>query len=136
VSDYKKPLPRINRLNAPFWDGARQHQLRLQRCTACGKTWFPPSQRCPQCLNTSHEWAAVSGRGKVWSWINMWQRYFPAFESEIPYTVAYVQLDEGPRLITGVVDFDPEELRCDLPVEVVFDDVTEEISLPKFRPTR
>ena len=136
MSAYKKPLPRINKLNAPFWTGARQHQLLLQRCTACGKPWFPPSHRCPICLDNAYEWAAASGRGKVWSWINMWQRYFPEFENEIPYVVAYVELDEGPRLMTNVIDCNPDELRCDLPVEVVFDDVTDEISLPRFRPIR
>jgi uncharacterized OB-fold protein len=66
----------------------------------------------------------------------MWQRYFPAFEGEIPYLVAYVQLDEGPKLMTSLVDYDPGDLRCDLPVEIVFEDVTPEITLPKFRPVR
>jgi uncharacterized protein len=136
VSDaaYRKPLPRINKLNAPFWEGARRHELRLQRCRQCGRHWFPPAHRCPECLNTDYEWAQASGRGKVWSWIVMWQRYFAAFQEAIPYNVAYVELDEGPRLITNIIDCDPEDLRCDLPVEVVFEDVTEEISLPKFRP--
>jgi hypothetical protein len=135
-SAYRKPLPRPNRLSQPFWDGAKQHELRLQRCSDCGEYWFPPSHRCPSCLATAYEWVRASGRGKVWSWIVMWQRYFPAFESELPYNVAYVELEEGPRLMTNVVDCAPEDLRCDLPVEVVFDDVTDEISLPKFRPLR
>jgi uncharacterized OB-fold protein len=66
----------------------------------------------------------------------MWQRYFPTFEAELPYNVAYVELDEGPKLMTNVVDVAPEDIRCDMPVEAVFDDVTDEISLPKFRPVR
>jgi hypothetical protein len=64
----------------------------------------------------------------------MWQRYFPAFEGEIPYNVAYVELDEGPKLMTNLVGVAPEDIRCDMPVEVVFEDVTEEFALPKFRP--
>jgi hypothetical protein len=66
----------------------------------------------------------------------MWQRYFPAFESEIPYNVAYVTLDEGPRLMTNLVGVENDAIECDMNVMVVFEDVTEEISLPKFRPVR
>lgn len=131
---YAKPLPRPSRLSGPFWEGTRAHELRLLHCNACGHFWFPPSSRCPQCLSTDCEWQAVSGRGKVWSWIVMHQRYFAAFESEIPYNVAYVQLDEGPKLMTNLVDCDPADIRCDMPVQVVFEDVTPEITLPKFRP--
>jgi uncharacterized protein len=131
---YAKPLPRINSLSRPFWEGAKRHELLLQRCTACGRHRFPPSGRCPACLATEHEWVPASGRGKVWSWIRMWQSYFPAFDAERPYVVAYVELDEGPRLMTSIVGCDPADIRCDMPVEVVFDDVTEEVTLPRFRP--
>ena len=135
-NSYRKPLPRINRLSRPFWEGTKQHELRLQRCNRCGHYWFPPSNWCPECLSSEHAWVTAGGRGRVWSWINMWQRYFPAFEDELPYNVAYVELDEGPGLMSNIVDCDPSELRCDLPVEVVFEDVTDEITLPKFRPVR
>jgi uncharacterized OB-fold protein len=131
-----RPLPRINKLNAPFWEGMREHELRLQRCKSCGHRWFPPASRCPRCLSSDYEWVAASGRGKVWSWIVMWQRYFPAFADRIPYNVAYVELDEGPQLMTNIVDCDEDELRCDLPVEVVFERVNDEITLPVFRPAR
>ena len=130
---YAKPLPRINRLSRPFWEGARRHELLLQRCTACGRHRFPPSERCPRCLEAGTEWVRASGRGKVWSWIRMWQSYFPAFDAERPYIVAYIELDEGPRLMSTLVDCSPDEITCDMLVEVVFDDVTDEVSLPKFR---
>lgn len=133
---YRKPLPRPTTLSRPFWEAARRHELRVQRCTTCGHRWLPPSDRCPACLSKAYEWALASGRGKVWSWIVMWQRYFPAFEAEIPYNVAYVELEEGPRLMTNLVNCDPATIRCDMPVEVVFEDVTDEITLPKFRPAR
>jgi uncharacterized OB-fold protein len=133
---YAKPLPKVTRLSRPFWEGAKRHELLLLNCNGCGKVWFPPSSCCPQCLSTDIAWKPSSGRGKVWSWIVMWQRYFPAFEGDIPYNVAYVELDEGPKLMTNLVDVAPEAIRCDMPVEVVFEDVTEEISLPKFRPAR
>jgi uncharacterized OB-fold protein len=134
TQEYAKPLPRPNRLSQPFWDGAKRHELLLQKCSACGHVWFPPSTRCPQCLSAEYEWSKASGRGRVWSWIVMWQRYFAAFEADIPYNVAYVELEEGPRLMTNIVGCDNEAIYCDMPVEVVFEDVTPEIALPKFRP--
>jgi uncharacterized OB-fold protein len=78
----------------------------------------------------------VSGNARLWSWINMWQRYFPAFEPEIPYNVCYVRLEEGPLLMTNIVDSAPEDLRCDLELEPVFEDVTDEVTLLKFRPAK
>jgi uncharacterized OB-fold protein len=131
---YNKPLPRPNRLSQPYWDGAKQHELRVLSCTACQHKFLPAADRCPRCLSKDLEWVAASGRGKVWSWVVFHQRYFPAFEADLPYNVAYVELEEGPRIMTNLVDCAPDDLRCDMLVEAVFDDVTPEISLPKFRP--
>lgn len=134
IPEYAKPLPPINSLSRPFWDGTQRRELLLQRCTECGRWRFPPSPRCPECLAETAEWVPCSGRGKVWSWIRMWQRYFPAFADDLPYIVAYVELEEGPRLMTTLVDIDQDDIACDMPVEVVFEDVTAEVTLPKFRP--
>ena len=134
TTEYKKPLPRPNRLSQPYWDGAKRHELMVLQCNACGHKWLPPSDRCPKCLTHDPSWVQASGRGRVWSWIVMHQRYFAAFEADLPYNVAMVELEEGPRLMTNLVDVDPEAIRCDMPVQVVFDDVTPEITLPKFRP--
>ena len=134
TQEYAKPLPRPNRLSRPFWDGAKRHELLLQRCPACGHVWFPPSVRCPDCLSTEYTWSQASGRGRVWSWVVMWQRYFPAFEADIPYNVAYVELEEGPKLMTNIVGCENDAIYCDMAVEVVFEDVTPEIALPKFKP--
>jgi len=133
-STYKKPLPRPNKLSRPYWEGAKAHELRVVRCTVCGHKFLPAADRCPKCLSKDLEWIKASGRGKVWSWVVFHQRYFAAFEDDLPYNVAYVELEEGPRLMTNLVDCDPSLIRCDMPVEVVFDDVTPEITLPKFRP--
>lgn len=133
-STYRKPLPRPNKLSRPFWEAARRHELLVLRCNGCSHHWLPPSNLCPRCLSKDIGWVRASGRGRVWSWVVFWQRYFPAFADDIPYNVAYVELDEGPRLMTNIVQCDPAAIRCDMPVEVVFEDVTEEISLPKFRP--
>ena len=133
-SVYKKPLPRPNRISGPYWEGAKAHELRLVRCRACDHKFLPAADRCPHCLSKDLEWVKASGRGKVWSWVVFHQRYFASFEADIPYNVAYVELEEGPRLMTNLVECDPDLIRCDMPVEVVFDDVTPEITLPKFRP--
>jgi uncharacterized OB-fold protein len=134
TQEYAKPLPRPNKLSQPFWDGAKRHELLLQKCSACGHLWFPPSARCPKCLSPEYTWAKATGRGKVWSSIVMWQSYFPSFETDIPYNVAYVELEEGPRLMTNIIGCENDAIYCDMAVEVVFEDVTAEISLPKFRP--
>src|SRR3954452_5094622 len=102
-STYKKPLPRPNRLSTPLYEGAKRYELLLQRCSVCHTWRFPPSERCPNCLSTEYAWEAASGRGRVWSWIVMHQRYYAAFESDLPYNVAYIVLDEGPKLMTNLV---------------------------------
>ena len=135
MAEYAKPLPGLRRQNRPFFEGAKQGELRLQRCTSCGHHWFPPSDNCPSCLSFDFEWVTLSGHGRIWSWIVMHQRYFKGFEDDIPYNVAFVELEEGPFLMSTIVDVPFDQIRCDLPVEVVFEDATEEIALPKFRPT-
>ena len=134
MADYAKPLPKLTKLNRPFFEGAKQGELRLQRCDDCGHYWFPPSSNCPRCLSTTWQWTKASGRGIVWSWIVMHQRYFAAFEADLPYNVAFIELEEGPRLMSTLVDVAPDAIRCDLPVQVTFEDATDEIAVPKFRP--
>jgi len=81
------------------------------------------------------EWVKVSGRGKLYTWTTIFQRYHPAFADELPYNVAMVELEEGPRVITNVVECKNDDLHIGMEVEVVFEDVTEEITLPKFKPS-
>ena len=133
VSEYKRPLPDVNEDNRQFWEGARRHELLLQRCGQCGET-RTGSPICPSCTSLDNEWIEASGRGKVYSWVVVHQRFHFAFEANLPYNVAVVELEEGPRLLTNLVDVEKEEIRLDMQVEVVWDDVTEEVTLPKFRP--
>ena len=129
-----KPLPQPTAQSRPFWDACASDDLRLQRCDACGAWWFPPAERCPECLGTRWAWTTTSGRGRVYSFVVFHRAYHPAFASELPYVVALVELEEGPRLISNVVGCPVESVRCDMTVEVVFDQVAEGIKLPKFRP--
>ena len=136
---YKRPLPDLERkLTQPYWEATKRHELVIQQCDACQHLWFPPSFCCPKCLGEAISWKRVSGRAKIWSWIDMWQMYFRGFADERPYLVAYVELEEGPRLMASLVDIDEERtgLYCDMPLEIVFDDVTPEVTLPRFRPIR
>ena len=130
---YAKPLPRITPDNRPFWDAARRHQLVLQRCADCQRFRYPPAPVCAACLSDRAEWTAVSGRGTVSTFVVFHQRYFPSFADDIPYNVVQVQLDEGPRLTANLVDVPNADIEIGMRVEVVFDDVTPDVSLPRFR---
>jgi uncharacterized OB-fold protein len=131
---YDKPLPMPNLDTKPFWDGCKEHELRFQKCRDCGLVRWPPSIICPGCYSTDTEWIVASGRGKVYTFGIFHEVYHPAFKDEVPYVTASVELEEGPRLLTNVVGCSTEEVRCDIPVGVVWDDVTEEFTLPKFKP--
>ncbi len=136
AAEYTKPLPRPQALDLPYWEGLKKRELRMQKCRDCGHVWFPPGPGCPKCLSTHFEWARLSGKGKVWSWSVFYQVYYKSFAPDIPYNVIQVKVDEGPIVISSMVECRNEDLKCDMPVEIVFDDVTPEVTLPKFRPIR
>ncbi len=131
---YAKPLPQPTSVSRPFWEGCRRHELLTQQCLRCRAFRFPPQRLCPECLSEAGEWRRVSGRGTIYSFVVYHRLYHPAFEADLPYNVAVVELEEGPRLLSTIIGGGNDALRCDMPVEVVFDDVTPEVTLPKFRP--
>lgn len=128
---YTKPLPRLDALNRPFWSLAREHRLSVQACRRCDDLHFPPSPVCPRCLSDDQDWREVSGTGAIESWIDVHRAYWPGFAAELPYRVCLVRLDEGVLLISNLVG--ENEVRLGARVAVVFDDATDEISIPKFR---
>ena len=132
----EKPLPGITEDGAPYWAACREGRLEVQRCSRCEHLRFPPAVLCPKCLAEEHAWVPLSGRGKIYSFIIVHRPQHPAFFADAPYNVAIVELEEGIRLHTNVVDCTNEELRIDLSVEVVFEKVDDEVTLPKFRPRR
>ena len=127
----EKMLPAITDLNRGFWEGTVEGEFRLQYGPS-GVPRYPESPVDPVTLDTDFSWRASSGRGTLWSWIVMHQKYFPAFAEDVPYIVAMVKLDEGPMVMSTIVDA-PENLICDQKVEVVFERLNEEYTLPKFR---
>jgi uncharacterized OB-fold protein len=133
-TEYNKPLPLISSLNKPFWEGLRNRELRLQKCRGCGEVRYPPAPLCPRCWSRDYQWDKLSGYGRVNSWVVFHQSYYRGYDNELPYNVAEVQLDEGPRLLTNLVNIENSAIRDGLPVEIVYDDVTSEITLAKFRP--
>lgn len=128
-----KPLPTITPLDAPFWEATRRHHLALQRCDGCGAFRYPASPVCPECDSDRFAWTPTSGHGRILSWVVFHRCYFPSFQDEMPYNVAMITLDEGPVIISNVIGTSNDRLRKDLPVEVVFDDVDDKVSIPKFR---
>ena len=134
MADYKKPIPRPTPETQDFWDGCKAEELRLQKCNACTKVYFPPRPFCPACSSRDVASFKSSGKGTLHSYV-INHRPRPDMGSE-PHSIAVVTLAEGPRMMTNVVGCPqtPEALQLDMPVEVVFDPVTDTISLPKFRP--
>jgi uncharacterized OB-fold protein len=133
---YAKPLPKIEKDSLPYWLSLKEHCMRIQRCRACSLWYFPPGDYCRHCLSEDVVWEPVSGRGTVYSHVTMHRAYEPAYEFEIPYNVSLVDLDEGVRVYTNVVQCAPSDVRVGLRVEVLYEDVTPEITLAKFRPQR
>jgi uncharacterized OB-fold protein len=129
-----KPVPRPAPESVPYWEAAKHHKLEVPHCNACGHYWFPPSASCPHCLSTDFAFTPVSGQGKVFSFVTFHRVYHPAFEQEVPYVVALVELEEGPRLLTNIVGVPPDKVACEMPVKVVFDDVGDGVAVPKFTP--
>jgi len=134
MTNYTKPLPIITDDNRQYWKYCKQHELRMQRCNDCGYIRFPPSILCPRCHSVDAEWVKLSGRGKIYSFVVYRISYHPSYADDIPYAVAVIQLAEGPRMESNITGIKVEDLKIDMPVEVYFDDVTDEVSLPKFKP--
>jgi len=130
---YKRPLPRRRGMAGEFYDYCKKHELRFQRCTNCGTWRHVPRDMCAKCGAFAWEWAKSAGKGQVFSWTTAMQPMLPQFADLVPYSPVIIEMDEGVRLVTWLTDVPPEELRLGLPVEVVFDDVTPEVTLPKFR---
>ncbi|MCG6909981.1 MAG: Zn-ribbon domain-containing OB-fold protein [Deltaproteobacteria bacterium] len=131
---YHKPLPEPDGDRKPFWEGCREHRLRFQQCEACGHVRWPPAIICPQCHSRQTVWIESSGRGRVYTYTVYHQAFQQAFKDDLPYVVAVVALTEGPHLLTNIVGCSHEAVTCDMPVTVAWEDVTDAVSLPKFRP--
>lgn len=134
MNTYAKPLPQPTALSRPFWDGARQSQIRVQKCKACGHAQHPPRPLCGECWSADLEWITCGGKGRVFSYSVCHWPTIAAFKDDGPYVIAIVELAEGVRLTTNIVDCPLDKVRIDLEVEPVFEKATDEVTLIKFRP--
>ncbi len=135
-------LPVVDDDGAPFWEGTGRGELRVQRCSGCGRFRFPPRPMCPWCRSTTSEWPEVSGRATVWSYVVSHPPLLPAYAEYAPYNAVVVALDEDPsiRLVGNLVagpgepinSVDPATIEIGEPVRVVFDRISEEFVLPRW----
>ncbi len=134
MADASRPVPQPDEVTRPFWDACRHRQLRFQRCGVCGHRWLPASVVCPRCWSATTEWIPASGNATVFSFAGYRRAYHPAFEALLPYVVAVIELAEGPRLISNVIDAVPEDIRVGMNVQLDFIEVGG-TPLPVFRRT-
>lgn len=132
MNTYRKPLPDTSDGSQPFWEACRRHELVVQECDICGHRRWPIGPVCTMCLSPESTWVRVSGTGEVWSWIVYHQAFNQAFADDVPYNVALIRMDEGHTMISNIVDVGSSDIRVGQRVEVVFDDVNDEISIPRF----
>ena len=133
---YSKPLPLIDEENRPFWEALQRHELYVQKCRDCAAVRYYPRALCPECLSSRTEWLRSSGKGQIYTFTVTYQNQSPGFRESLPYIMAYVELAEGVKMLSNLIDCKPEDARIGMPVEVVYEDVTPEVTLAKFRPAR
>jgi uncharacterized OB-fold protein len=131
LPDYFKPLPLPDGDTAPYWEAARAARLLIQRCDSCQRHIFYPRSVCPHCMSDQIQWVDAAGTGTVYSYTVV-HRSPEAFKPDVPYVVALIDLDEGVRMMSNIVG-GAGPLAIGARVEVFFDAVTTEITLPKFR---
>ena len=137
TTTYEKPLPRPEdpELTAPFWEATKRHELVIPHCPYCDRFFWYPREACPRCLQPGWSWTPVSGRARLHTYTVVMQPAHPAFAEDVPYAFAMIQLHEGVRMMSNIVECDiPDGLEVNMPLEVVFDDVDDEWTLVKFKP--
>jgi len=134
VAPVEFPIPQRDPLEKPYWDALATGRHVFQRCSDCGEARLPPRPECPRCLSPASVWEEASGRARLVSWVVYHIAFHPAFRSRLPYTVAVVEMVEGPRLISNIVGSDdPEMLRIDQPLVLTIEQ-EHGIALPRYRP--
>lgn len=130
-----EPIPVPTPVTQPFWDATREHRLVLQRC-ASGHVFYYARTHCPVCLSNELEWVEASGRGTLYSYTVARRPQSPEFAEDVPYIIAAINLDEGPRMTSLLVDADPDGVQqlIGQPVEVAWEDVSPDLAMPYFRP--
>ena len=131
---YDKPVPVVDPDSAPYWEGAKEKRLMIQKDRKSGKCFLYSRRLVPGVDDSQVEWVQASGRGTIYSFTVAHAPAGPAFKEDLPYVIASIELDEGARILTNIVTDQPDSLRIGQPVEVLFDKVSDELTIPKFRP--
>jgi uncharacterized OB-fold protein len=128
------PAPLADAITLPWWQAAAEHRLVVQRCTACGHTRLPPAPVCSECRSAEMDWQQISGRGEVYTYTIVHRPI--AAGQPLPFAIAVIALDEagGVRMLSNLIDVDPAEIRIGMPVEVVWEDMSADLAIPRFRP--
>jgi len=134
MSEYRKPLPQIEPYSQAFWDGTRNNKLLVQTCTDCEARIFFPRKQCPECWSSNLDWIEASGKAEIYAFSVTYEGVEAAFKEDLPIVLAWVDLPEGIRMQTNIIDCDPDSVAIGQQVEVVFRSVTDEITLPYFKP--
>jgi uncharacterized OB-fold protein len=130
-----RPLPEETALTAPFWEAARERRLVIQRCQECEQYRWPPEVACYECGSMQYGWAPVSGRATLYTWTIAHPPLLPYFQQRSPWPVAVVELEEGPRLVTNLVEIEPGAYGVGLPLDAAFEDIGDDVTLVVFRPS-
>jgi uncharacterized OB-fold protein len=135
--ELNRPLPNpITPEAQPYWDGLKENKLMLPKCDDCGKPFFYPRVLCPNCHSRNISWMQASGRGKLYSFQIAHRSLNRAFKVELPCVLAMIELEEGPRVMSNLINIepDPNVVKCHMPVEVVFEKQNDDITLALFQP--
>jgi len=128
-------LPVPDEVTAPFWAAAAEHRLVIQQCQ-CGRLSHPPVAICPECRRHTFTWLPMSGYGTVYAFTTVCHAVHPVTVGRTPYVIALIALDEGPRMLSNLRRCDAEEVRVGLPVQVIFEELSDTVWLPQFTPRR
>jgi hypothetical protein len=132
-ADHDFPKPDPSEAGRPFWQALREGALTFQRCDACHQAWLPARSHCPHCLSDEWHREHANGRARLISWVVYRMAYHPAFAHRLPYIVAVIELDEGPRMISNVIQAKPESLHLDMALSLVIENESG-VSVPRFVP--
>jgi len=127
-------LPVIYPEERPYWDALRQRKLVLPRCKSCKQAWFPLGPACPNCFEIGFDWSPMTGNGVLHNYVVYHKAWAPWLEKRVPYAVVQVELDEGPRLTTNLLDCAIDQIRIGMRVQAMYEDITDDIILLQFRP--
>jgi uncharacterized OB-fold protein len=129
----QRPLPEITPVTEPFWSALREHKLVVQRCDVCKTLRFPPEVGCFECGSMASTWVEMSGRATLWSWTVGYPPLLAFFAERAPWPVVVVQLEEGPRMVTNVVDLPVEQYEFGMPLVADYEDIADDVTLVVFR---